>query len=132
MFSMADTDYCADVLIVDGKNDLNIYKTAKGAPGSGSGCAAISSDGCCGEKLGSSCSGTNGTAEGRGKVENENGSGGDAEKLDLNDWAGMLRFFLGMVWRVANRCLCRVVQDICCQTLGLLGFCHSCENVRID
>lgn len=77
-----------DILIVDAKSDLNIYKTAKGAPGSGSGCAALSSDACCsGTPSSGCCSGTNGTSEVKTKAEDIDGEG--IEHLDLNAWAGM-------------------------------------------
>ncbi|PGH13068.1 hypothetical protein AJ79_03905 [Helicocarpus griseus UAMH5409] len=72
----------SDVLIVDAKNDLNIYTTALSNPEAASG-------GCCGEvKKPASCCGPTSPKEERGSAIYSESNKADFKNVDFNEWAG--------------------------------------------
>lgn len=76
------TDLCAcfiflDVLIVDAKNDLNVYFTAKEPGGCGGGDS----------KANVPCCGTSATISEKSKAAE------DLKNVDFNEWAGMFGLF---------------------------------------
>ncbi|KKZ66725.1 hypothetical protein EMCG_07556 [[Emmonsia] crescens] len=79
----------SDVLIVDAKNDLNIYTSALGNPESASG-------GCCGEVKKpepTPCCGPSPPKEERGPGIFSEGFKADFKHIDFNEWAGSFKIY---------------------------------------